>query len=466
MKIRQYWQQFALMAGLALLVGMTTGCKEGDTVEPKQTESVNSGFGHPDWVWKSNIYEVNIRQYTPEGTFQAFTKHLPRLKEMGVDILWLMPVHPIGVKNRKGTLGSYYAVKDYKAVNPEYGTLEDLRNLVRQAHDLDMYVILDWVANHTAWDNSLVEQHPEWYTHDSTGKIIPPVKDWADVADLNYEEAGLQEYMIGAMDFWVETVDVDGFRCDVAEMVPIEFWNKAVERLKQRKNVFMLAEAEGPKFHQKAFNMTYAWEMHALLNQMAQGKKKWSDFGALLERQQIAYPEDAIRMQFTSNHDENSWNGTVWERMGQGAYPLAVLTCTMDGMPLVYSGQEAGLDRRLSFFEKDSIDWKTHPMGNIYTQLLNLRHRHPALWTPPAGGSMVNLDMVGSEKVLAYARAKGTDTVMVILNLGADSAKVQMGGNLPHGNYKEVFSGKNKALGQGAEFALGGWGYRVFIQPQ
>lgn len=451
---------------LAIILLISWGCKEGDSVEPKGNNPVASGFGHPEWVWKSNIYEVNVRQYTPEGNFKAFSKHLTRLKEMGIDVLWLVPIHPIGVKNRKGKLGSYYSVKDYKAVNPEFGTLEDFKDLVRQAHDLGMYVIIDWVANHTAWDNAMINDHPDWYTHDSTGKIIPPVKDWADVADLNYDSPELQEYMIGAMEYWVETADIDGFRCDVAEMVPMSFWDKAVERLKQRKNVFMLAEAEGPKYHKKAFNMDYAWEMHHVFNDLAKDKKSLMDFTSLLENQRATFPGDAIRMNFTSNHDENTWNGTVWERMGNAAYPLAVLACTMEGMPLVYSGQEAGLDKRLAFFDKDTISWKDHKMGDIYTKLLNLRHDHPALWALPAGGEMVWLDCEGSDKVLAFVRMKDKDMVAVFLNLERLPVMVKPMGDMLKGDYLNVITGKKEHVEADTFLTFQPWGYKVFVNSQ
>lgn len=236
-------------------------------------ETSNERLVHPEWAKNAVLYEVNVRQYTPEGTFKAFEKHLPRLKAMGVDILWLMPVNPIGVKNRKGTLGSYYSIKDYLAVNPEFGTKDDLKELVNKAHDLGMHVIIDWVANHTSWDNNLITEHPDWYAHDSTGKIIPPVPDWTDVAGLNYKNKELREYMTNALIYWVREADIDGFRCDVAGMLPVSFWNEAVPKIKAIKHVFMLAEWETPEMHDTAFDMTYSWNAYQVMNAIAKGKK-------------------------------------------------------------------------------------------------------------------------------------------------------------------------------------------------
>ncbi|MCK5822638.1 MAG: alpha-amylase, partial [Bacteroidales bacterium] len=229
----------------------------------------SSSVKHPDWTKNKNIYEVNIRQYTDEGDFKSFEKHLPRLKQMGVDILWIMPVQPIGEKNKKGSLGSYYSIKDYLAVNPEFGTMDDFKHIVDKAHELKMYVILDWVANHTSWDNNLITEHPEWYTHDSLGNIVSPVEDWTDVADLNYYNNELRTYMINALEFWVKQTDIDGFRCDVAGMVPTDFWNDAREKLDKIKPVFMLAEWESPELQKHAFDMTYSWALNGLMNDIA-----------------------------------------------------------------------------------------------------------------------------------------------------------------------------------------------------
>ena len=268
-------------------------------------------FSLSEWSANQSIYEVNIRQYSVEGTFKAFEKHLPRLKKMGVGILWFMPIHPIGAKNRKGSLGSYYSVKDYMAVNPEFGTMEDFKHLVREIHGLEMIVIIDWVANHTAWDNSLTINHPDWFTRDQEGNFVSPVPDWTDVIDLNYDHPELRAYMIEALKFWVEEVDIDGFRCDVAEMVPLDFWRKARLELDKIKSVFMLAEGESPDLYNNGFDMTYDWNLFHLMNDVAKGKKTAVDLQSYLDKEHGTFGKADYRMTFTSNHDENTWNGTT-----------------------------------------------------------------------------------------------------------------------------------------------------------
>jgi glycosidase len=298
---------------------------------------------HPEWAKNAVIYEVNLRQYTPEGTFKAFEQHLPRLKAMGVDILWLMPVNPIGIKNRKGSLGSYYSIKDYLGINPEFGTLDDFKSLIKKIHALGMHVIIDWVANHTSWDNNLITEHPDWYTHDPGGKIIPPVADWTDVADLNYDKKELREYMTNALIYWVKETGIDGFRCDVAGMLPVHFWNEAIPKVKAIKHVFMLAEDETPEMHDTAFDMTYSWEVYHMMNDIAKGKKTADKMDSVLKKDAAKFPPNAYRMQFTTNHDENSWNGTEYARLGDGAKAFAVMSYTIPGMPLIYSGQESAI---------------------------------------------------------------------------------------------------------------------------
>ena len=420
---------------------------------------------HPEWSRNASIYEVNVRQYSPGGTFAEFEEHLPRLKEMGVGILWFMPIHPIGVDNRKGTLGSYYSVKDYYGVNPEFGTLEEFKALVDKIHDMGMYVIIDWVANHAAWDNPLAEEHPDWFIRDVHGDLVPPVPDWSDVVDLNYGQAGLWYYMIDAMSFWVEEVDIDGFRCDVAGMVPLDFWNVARARLDEIKPVFMLAEWEAPEAHEYAFDMTYSWGLYHLLNRIAKGLAPASAVGVYLERDHEVYSPDAYRMLFTSNHDENSWNGTVWERMGISApYALAVLTATLDGVPLIYSGQEANLAKRLEFFEKDLIPWGgegSRHFEPLYRGLLNLKKENPALWNGHVGGRPQWVHTSNDKAVFAFLREQAGNRVFVILNLSGDSHNVTLEGDSHFGTYTDLFLGDQVTLGEQAEFDLGPWEFDV-----
>lgn len=416
---------------------------------------------HVNWSKDAVIYEVNIRQYTEEGTFDAFSEHLPRLKEMGIDILWLMPIHPIGELNRKGTLGSYYSVKDFKAVNPEFGTMEDFKSLVDKAHSMGMYVIIDWVANHAAWDNVLVETNPEFFTTDSLGNFVPPVPDWSDVIDFNYDNKELWDYMIGALKFWVEQANIDGYRCDVAGMVPIEFWNKVRKELDEIKPVFMLAEWETPEMHEYAFDMTYAWDFHHLMNDIAQGEKTVKDIDAYWKQEKKEYPANAYRMMFTSNHDENSWNGTVFERMGDAAEAMLVLSATVEGMPLVYSGQEAGLNKRLDFFEKDLIEWKEHKFYELYKKLFELKKHNKALWNGEFGGEINRVKNGNDKNVYSFSREKDGDKIFVIINLSNKSQTVKLNNRSLVGKYKNIFTDKEIMINGSDEFNLEPWSYMV-----
>lgn len=449
------------IVAVALLVTFIGGCAEQ---EPEGAAISTSEVRHPEWSRNLSIYEVNLRQYSDEGTFTAFARHLPRLKEMGVGILWFMPIHPIGEKNRKGTLGSYYAVKDYMAVNPEFGALEDFRRVVAEAHEMGMYVILDWVANHTAWDNPLTQSHPEWYTKNEDGEFVPPVPDWSDVIDLNYDQRGLWDYQMKALKYWVEQADIDGYRCDVAGMVPMAFWEEARAELQKLKPVFMLAEAEGPEFHEKAFDMTYAWDTHHLMNEIAQGRRDVTSLDLLLEHERETYPRSAYRMQFTSNHDENTWNGTVFERLGEAAEAFAVLTATMEGMPLVYSGQEAGLDKRLAFFEKDVIAWREHEFAELYTTLIHLKLENQALWNGEHGGALIPVRSSNEQAIFAFRRQAGSDRVFTVLNLSDTAKSATFSDSLPTGDFREVFSDDSVALGPDLVLDLEPWGYRVFVE--
>lgn len=420
-------------------------------------------FTPPGWSYNKAIYEVNVRQYSEEGTFKAFEKHLPRLKELGADILWFMPIHPIGEKNRKGTLGSYYSVQDYKAVNPEFGTIEDFKSMVKMIHKMGMYVIIDWVANHTAWDNNWIYDHPEFYTKDSLGNIISPNPDWTDVADLNFDNKKLWPEMIDALKFWVEECDIDGYRCDVAGMVPIEFWIEARTELKRVKNVFMLAEWDTPEIHQ-AFDMSYDWDLHRILNNIAKKENDATDLIKHIMNDEKEFPSNAFRMQFTSNHDENSWNGTVFERLGDGAETFAVLTCLIPDMPLVYTGQEAGNKKRLSFFEKDPVEWKEHKFSEIYSKLFELKNSNTALLNGERGGEMVFLKSTNEIDVFAFARSSGKDKVLAIFNLSDQPGDFELSGETLQGSYKNLFTGKLETFVTNETFSLKPWEYIVYIR--
>lgn len=420
-------------------------------------------FNPPEWSYNKAIYEVNVRQYSEEGTFKTFEKHLPRLKELGADILWIMPINPIGEKNRKGSLGSYYSVKDYKAVNPEFGTLEEFKSLVKMIHKMGMYVIIDWVANHTAWDNEWIINHPEYYTSDSLNNIITPVPDWTDVADLNYDNKELWTEMINALKFWVEECDIDGYRRDVAGMVPIEFWIEARNELQRIKNVFMLAEWDTPEIH-LAFDMTYDWNLHHILNGIAKGEKTVMDLNHQIEKNEEEYSKNDFRMQFTSNHDENSWNGTVFERLGDGAETFAVLTCVIPDMPLVYTGQEAGNTKRLSFFDKDTVEWKDYKLFNIYSKLFQLKKNNKALFNGDQGGKLIFIESTNKENIFAFTRSADKDKILALFNLSDKSLEFDLMGETLQGSYRNIFTGKLDSFLSEQSFNLDPWEYRIYTK--
>jgi 1,4-alpha-glucan branching enzyme len=443
-------------AGLLLFIILIFACTMENKHEGRSTKVI-----HPEWSKNAVIYEVNIRQYTPQGSFKAFEQHLPRLKEMGIGILWLMPVNPIGVTNRKGSLGSYYSIKDYMGVNPEFGTLDDLKHLVNKAHELGMKVIIDWVANHSSWDNNLITEHAEWYQHDSSGKIKSPVPDWTDVAGLDYRHPELCDYMTSALIWWVKNADVDGFRCDVASMLPVSFWNAAVPKIQYVKPVFMLAESDAPEIHDSAFDMTYAWDLYHLLNDIAKGKATADKIDSIWAKEASMYNTDSYRMQFTSNHDENSWNGTEYERMGDAALTMAALTFTVPGMPLIYSGQESGLNKRLRFFDKDTIVWDNYKLGKFYSTLINLKKSNKALWNGDFGGQMIRVTVDRDKEVYAFIRQKGDLKVLCIFNLSPHTLLVKLQGTDYTGNYKDVFRNTSVELKDGIPVNLNPWEYLI-----
>lgn len=417
----------------------------------------------PEWSFNKTIYEVNLRQFTDEGNFSAFRKHLPRLKELGVGILWFMPVHPIGELNRKGSLGSYYSVKDYTEVNPEFGTIEEFKELVNEIHSLGMYVIIDWVANHTAWDHKWTKTHPEFYSKDKDGNFIPPVDDWSDVIDLNYENKELWNEMIIAMKFWVNECDIDGFRCDVAGMVPIEFWIEARNELDKIKPVFMLAEWDTPEQH-LAFDMTYDWNMHKIMNDIAQDKKTPEDIIRHIENDRTNYPEFAFRMQFTDNHDENSWNGTVFERLGDAAECFAALTFLIPDMPLIYSGQEAGLNKRLSFFEKDPIEWKEHKFFDLYKSLIELKKSNELLYCGTKGGNIEFIPNNDQQKILSFVRVKDKNILLAVFNLSETPFEVLLNVARLTGTFQNFLTKEKIKIENSFKIKLDKWGWKVFIK--
>ena len=429
---------------LLLLVVIIAACKNDKNENITITEVAEKIELAPinDTILESAIiYEANIRQYSPEGTFNEFTKDIPELKKLGVNVIWLMPVFPISETKRKATggdfayliedeaerkkaLGSYYAVSDFKKINPEYGTIEDLRELINAAHDNGIYVILDWVPNHTGWDHTWIKEHPEFYKKNDKGEITDPLNDdgtskgWGDVAQLDYTNTQMQETMIKDMEYWLTQENIDGFRCDHVGPVPISFWEKAIPRLKSHKNVFMLAEAdEVPFMKEGLFDMGYGWRAHHLMNEIAKGEKSVKDWDNLMEYLNKTYDTDDILMNFVTNHDENSWAGTVNERMGNAGEVMLALSYTMPGMPLIYSGQEYDLNHRLLFFEKDSIPKIKGDVWPILEKLGNLKAANSAFDGGKNAASYERLTTSKDGSVLAFQRSKGESQLVFIANM-------------------------------------------------
>ena len=420
---------------------------------------------HPQWCKNAVMYQINTRQFTPEGTFNAALTHLPRLKALGVDIIYLMPINTIGLKNRKGSLGSPYAVQNYREINREFGNLADFKALVQAIHELGMYVIVDWVANHSAWDNVLVEQHPQWYARDHKDEFHPtPWWDWDDIIDFDYSQQGLREYMASAMHYWVAETDIDGYRCDVAGMVPTDFWVTVRQELEQIKPVLMLAEWETRDMHYAAFDMTYAWTWNEVMHGICMGKLKIEKLFKYYSWHEKSYPKSAIKMTFVSNHDKNAWDGTQFEQFGDGLKAAIVLSVVGDGMPLIYNGQEAGNPKRLAFFERDPIDWREHEIGKLYQQLINIKKSHSALANGQWGATMLHVPNSCANTVFSFVRQNQNSKVLVVLNLSAESQTVCLQGPLVAGYYTEHLRAEQHELSAETKIELLPWDYRVWVQ--
>ena len=414
-------------------------------------------FSTVDWAKGSNIYEVNIRQYTPEGTFAAFGKHLPRLKEMGIEILWLMPITPISIKERLGTLGSYYACSSYTDINLEFGTLDDFTQLVNDAHALGFKLIIDWVANHTGWDHHWTETHPAYYILDEE-KNFTEKNGWKDVIDLNYDNSDMRIAMIDAMKFWVNECNIDGFRCDMAHLVPLDFWIEARTACDAVKPLFWLAECEVVNYHD-AFDASYAWWFMHQTEKQARGEMQLSNVREVLHAY-TQYPQGATKLFFTTNHDENSWNGTEYEKYGQAAKAWAVFTCTWQGMPLIYSGQESPNKKRIAFFNKDLIEWNEPlQLKEFYKTLLELRKTNAAI----TEGETFILPSENDGQLMAYLRRKNGRVVLVLLNLSnQDRLGITVENPWLTGDFKNIFSGLSFSFTEKENFELQAGEYLVY----
>ena len=424
---------------------------------------MNRVFKAVEWAHTTNIYEVNVRQYTSEGTFNAFAKHLLRLKDMGVQTIWFMPITPISVLNRKGTLGSYYACSDYMSINPEFGTLADFKKTVSKAHKLGFKVMIDWVANHTGWDHVWTRSNPEFFSKDEKGNFRPPFPDWEDVIHLNYENTGLRKTMTEAMKFWVNECDIDGFRCDMAHLVPLDFWKEARTELDAVKPLFWFGETEEIKYHE-VFDATYSWELLHALEKYTRHEASINDIDAVLFKYSDLFPKEALRVFFTSNHDENSHSGTEYERMGDAVLPFAVLCTTWNSVPLIYSGQELPMkDKRLEFFDKDEIPWTdTCELQNFYQALLNLKQTNPALRAGDSHIKSYRIETTRNAEIFAYLKINGQREVLVMLNLSNKDVRGEIIGEVAAGIYKNVFNETMVDLSEQKIFEMKGWEYVVY----
>ncbi|OIQ17619.1 MAG: alpha-amlyase [Flavobacterium sp. MedPE-SWcel] len=474
---------------LGIILAAFASCKDDKKEETAVITTTEIAGIAPmsDAVMESSvIYEANIRQYSPEGTFAAFTKDIPQLKKLGVKVLWVMPIYPVSMKNRKATgelsvedikdpkerekyLGSYYAISDYTAINPDMGTLEDFQELVKTAHDNDIYVILDWVANHTGWDHEWITEHPEYYYKNADGEVTDPLNPetgeshgWTDVAHLDYTSKELYEPMTKEMLYWVKEQNIDGFRCDVADNVPTAFWEYAIPKLRDVKPIFMLAESEKDYLlKDNLFDMGYGWEAHHIMNDIAKGNKSVRDWDNYITKKDSVFEADDILMYFTSNHDENSWNGTEYERMGDAAETFAALTYMIEGMPLIYSGQEYDFDRRLKFFEKDSITKEKKKMYAVYEKFALLKNNNTALNGGKDAASYTRIATSDDTNIYAISREKDESKVWYIANL-SDSGRTI---TLPiEGEFTNYMTGEKITLAKNQMHELKAWQYYILTK--
>ncbi len=448
---------FLLLSLLLLL-----SCKTSNSDSSANDISITDG--HPSWIMQGNIYEVNTRQYTAEGTFNAFAKHLDRLKEMGVQTLWFMPINPISLKDRKRDstqLGSYYAVADYRKINPEYGSMEDWKNLVKTAHEKGFKVIIDWVPTHSGADHYWLNTQPEFYEKDSLGNPISQF-DWTDTRKLNYKNPALVDSMIECMKFWIKETNIDGYRCDVAGELPNEFWSKCIPELKKLKNIFMLAEGDKPSLHDVGFDASYTWEEFDMMKRIARGERKATALDSIILKHDTTFQKNSIRMYFTSNHDENSWNKADFATMpGDVHAPFAVLTQTIKRtVPLIYGGQEEPFLDSLKFFVKDTIIFGNYKRQEFYKKLLMLRKENVAL---SANSSFTKITSSNDANIFAFVRSQEKNKVLVVTNLSSSQQNFTFSNEMINGDVKELFTGSKQKITTNQILSLPAWGYAVYV---
>jgi alpha-amylase len=440
--------------------------KEGDKKDHNnKTSTMINRFKPVDWAHNTNIYEVNVRQYTPEGTFNAFAQELPRLKDMGLQTIWFMPVTPIAQKNKKGSMGSYYACSDYTSINPEFGTMDDFKDIVKKAHEMGFKVIIDWVANHTGWDHKWTTEHPDYYLKDAATNDFKIASGMDDIIELDFKNPALRKAMIDAMAFWVTECDIDGFRCDLAFWVELPFWKEARPQLDAIKPLFWLGEydeLEKPEYGE-AFDASYCWTwMHRTedfykktmpLDSLYDVLKKYDDLG-----------DSTMRSWFTTNHDENSWNGTEYEKYGDMAKALAVFSATWNGLPLLYSGQELPNKKRIEFFDKDTIPWTgNNELHEFYRTLLNLHSNNKALRAGDPAVQTFRIKTTDPQHVFVYLRKNGAAEVLVVLNLSHEKdLHFEITDSKVAGTFKNIFTGATNDFATEKGFKMQGWEYLVY----
>ena len=426
-------------------------------------------YKNPEWSYSAVLYELNIRQFTPEGTLHAAIERLPFLRSIGIDAIWLMPIYPIGIEQRKGSLGSYYSIRDYEAVNPEFGTKDDFRSFVDAAHALGMRVLLDWVANHTARDARWLSEKPtEWYERDAEGRALVPW-DWSDTAKLNYANHDVWQGEIDAMLYWVREFRIDGFRCDMAMLVPIEFWQEASSALhREKSDIFMLAEAEEDNLFDNAFNASYQWNIHHIMCDIAKGARRVWDLRHAIHHERAKYPRESMRMSFTSNHDENSWSGSEQSRFGAALEIMTVLTFLMPStMPLIYTGQEVGYDHSFAFFDRDPIpeeSYRENRTTELYRRLCALKHSQPALAAAERGGEMIEIENNAKDCMITMVREVGNSRVVAILNLSPYCIHADFNTGIYAGEYRNAISGERVTLTSHVERDIEPWSYQILIK--
>ena len=457
-------------SGIFFLLLFLYACQQNpSTVQQTPSNTGNGRPAEPEWAKSAVLYECNIRQFSAAGNFAGVQAQLPRLRALGIDVLWLMPIHPIGVEKRKGTLGSPYSVRDYYAVNPDYGTVDDLKKLVLEAHKIGLKVILDWVPNHTSWDAVWLKEHSEYYTRINGNLTNPinehgePIADWSDICDLDYNQPGTRHAMIDAMQYWIKTADIDGFRVDMAGLVPNDFWAQARPALDSVKPMFMLAEWQDEPGHFKScFNANYGWKWKDITKDIASGKQNATSLDTLLTFLNDYYPEDYYQLYFTQNHDENTWSGHEKELYGDAADAFNVLMFTWQGIPMLYNGQEDGLSQRLAFFEKDPVKWKDYGKTAFFQNLSVLKHSNKAVWAGKYGGDLKKIPTDRDTDVYAFTREKDGDKVVIVVNLTNRSQSVTLNpDDQAAGAYLSVFGASTVQVTKDMQLTLKPWEYLV-----